>query len=540
MDPRPRRRPLLTVLAALGTLAAGLELSIGQDEPRPAAPDRRVREGLESAVYPTEACRKCHNEEQPVEPTTAKGVWPICRLTENRTYDQQDKHPLAFQALLDPRGQAMAERLGVTGENAAARIDACVRCHATLPIGVEKVADLDPEQFETIRTDGVTCVACHGMYEEWVTEHPKTGGPAPIRALAKKKAEPAPPRWAELDRRQKEYDYGMTDLWDPVRRAETCASCHVGSVAEGKVLTHAMYAAGHPPLPSFEAASFSNAQPRHWEYLREKLAIPGRAERVKPPIDPDHLEETEMAAVSGLVTLREVMRQFADEAAADRRAEPLQPHWPDFARYDCAACHHDLRIDSWRQRRGYAGAPGRPPAPEWPLALVWLGLEAAQDGAADEQAKRLDDLLHAFHEAVVARPFGDRDESAAAARAVADWADDRIAPLRGRTIDRAQARRLLERLTRMPARAADFDSARQIAWAFRVIYEESFDEGDRDASLVAALDRLTAMLALDLPPAKEQLPIERGLAERLEVAARYDPDAFAATMAEIAGRLPRP
>lgn len=533
----PRRRPLLIALAALGTLAVGLELSVGQDEPRPGIPsDRPVREGLESAVYPTESCRKCHNEEQPVEPATAKGVWPICRLTENQYYDKQDKHPLAFQALLDPRGQAMAERLGYTGEHAATKIAACVRCHATLPIGVASVADLDADQFETIRTDGVTCVACHGMYEEWITEHPRTGGPAPIRALTKKKAEAAPPKWAALDRRQKEYDYGMTDLWDPVRRAETCASCHVGNVAEGKVLTHVMYAAGHPPLPSFEAASFSDAQPRHWEYLREKLAVPGRAQRVQPPIDAAHHEQTELVLVSGLFTLREAMRLFAAEAVSGG-SDPLGPHFPDFARYDCAACHHDLRPASWRQRRGYPGPPGRPTAPEWPLALVTLGFDAP---TTDPAAQRLDELLKAFHDAVAARPFGDPTEAAAAARAVAEWADGRIAALRGQIVTTERAQALLARLAHTPASAADFDTARQIAWAFRVIYHEITDEAARDPAIEAVLKRWADLLALDLPPAWRQLPIEGGLPARLDAAARYDPATFAATRAELAARFPRP
>lgn len=542
---RPPRPFLLAALTALATIAVGLELSVvGQDHSRgEVVPSGRpVREGLESAVYPTESCRKCHNEEQPAEPAAAKGVWPICRLTECRDYDTKDKHPLAFQALLDPRGQAIAERLGYTGPNAAASIDACVRCHATLPVGVTSVADLDADQFETIRTDGVTCVACHGMYEEWVTEHPKTGGPAPIRALTKtkKKAEPAPPRWAELTRREKEFDYGMTDLWDPVRRAETCASCHLGNVAEGKVLTHAMYAAGHPPLPSFEAASFSDAQPRHWEYLREKLSVPGRAERVRPPVDPDHREQTELVLVSGLLTLREAMRLFAaeataTEAAAGVGADPLGPHWPDFARYDCAACHHDLRSNSWRQRRGFPGAPGRPPAPEWPLALVWLGFD---NPAGDPAAARLDELLTAFHDAVAARPFGDRDESAAAALRVAEWADGRIAALRGQTVTAERARTLLGRLAHRPVPTADYDTARQTAWAFRAIYHEITAEADRDPAIEATLERLGAMLALDLPPPRQRLPIEGALPARLDAAAAYDPAAFAAAMAELAARVP--
>ena len=31
-----------------------------------------------------------------------------------------------------------------------------------------------------------------------------------------------------------------------------CLSCHLGNAREGRVVTHEMYAAGHPPLPGFE------------------------------------------------------------------------------------------------------------------------------------------------------------------------------------------------------------------------------------------------------------------------------------------------
>ena len=35
-------------------------------------------------------------------------------------------------------------------------------------------------------------------------------------------------------------------------------------------MTHEMYAAGHPPLPSIEVATFANSIPRHWWLLAEK------------------------------------------------------------------------------------------------------------------------------------------------------------------------------------------------------------------------------------------------------------------------------
>ena len=64
----------------------------------------------------------------------------------------------------------------------------------------------------------------------------------------------------------------MIDVRNPVRRAEQCFSCHIGNVEEGKLVTHAMYAAGHPPLPSIEIESFAKQMPRHWRYLDEKVA----------------------------------------------------------------------------------------------------------------------------------------------------------------------------------------------------------------------------------------------------------------------------
>src|SRR5262249_11781730 len=136
-------------------------------------------------------------------------------------------------------------------------------------------------------------VACHGAYKEWFVEH---------GVFAK--------AWREMSREDKETKKGMFDLWNPVKRAEKCASCHIGNRAERKVLTHEIYAAGHPPLPSFEAATFSDQMPRHWQYLAEK----------KPEVQQllhfdGKLERTHLALVSAAVSLREAMKLVAEEAA---------------------------------------------------------------------------------------------------------------------------------------------------------------------------------------------------------------------------------
>ncbi len=46
-------------------------------------------------------------------------------------------------------------------------------------------------------------------------------------------------------------------------------SCHVGNATQGKVVTHPMFAAGHPPLPPIEVASFSKNEPQHWRDPRD-------------------------------------------------------------------------------------------------------------------------------------------------------------------------------------------------------------------------------------------------------------------------------
>ena len=47
-------------------------------------------------------------------------------------------------------------------------------------------------------------------------------------------------------------------------------------------MKHEWYAAGHPPLPSFELATFESQMPAHWKSLREKGPF---AFRDAPPAD---------------------------------------------------------------------------------------------------------------------------------------------------------------------------------------------------------------------------------------------------------------
>ncbi len=495
----------ISALAAVLVIALGLAAHGRGDQP-----DRtETQTKLKPFIFGARACASCHDLQNRRNDTKEELESWICRMDEFPIYNSKDKHKLAFQALTGSRGRRMGELLRTD----VTKLDACLACHSVPDRGIEK-------QQYTRETDGVTCVACHGAHEEWVEKH-QSGSKA----------------WRALDRVQKERLHGMTDLWSPARRAETCASCHIGNFAQGKILTHAMYAAGHPPLPSFEAAAFSDAEPRHWQYLSEKT--PARLERLMPDADPKNRERTQLVAIAALVELRESARLFADQAAAEQPAT-LGAQWPDYARFDCNACHHELQAKagaSWRQLRHQGGAPGRPTAPDWPLVLARLAVETDPSQAATRSAG-LDQALAPFQDALRIRPLGDPKTLVPAAQKIADWADAAIKSLDHTTFDSKTASHFLERLCAVAELAApDYDSARQIAWAFATIYRELIPENHRDPAIEKALASLTAELDLDLPPAQTQALIETTLGGRLKKAADFDPQPFQGYFRSIAKRL---
>ena len=254
----------------------------------------------------------------------------ICRMTEMQFYDKADKHQIAYTQLASERSQKIVSLLGLPHKDATT-VDACLSCHALPQVDGARTS-------AAVLAEGVTCVACHGPYREWFGEHQDA---AVLRGFQKPadRTKDSPKDWLDLSRKEKEEQKGMTDLWDPVRRTVICASCHIGNFKEQKVVTHAMYAAGHPPLPGFEPATFSEFEPRHWQYLREK-SEPQR-DRLKP-VDLANLEHAELVAIGGPVLLRESMRLCADQAKASRGTH-VNGAWPDFARYDCRGCHHELQ-----------------------------------------------------------------------------------------------------------------------------------------------------------------------------------------------------
>jgi len=208
----------------------------------------------------------------------------------------------------------------------------------------------------------------------------------------------------------------MTDVRNPVKRSETCLSCHLGTAS--KWVDHEMIAAGHPDL-YFELDSFSAAMPKHWK------------ER-----DPDPWFNLRLLAISQAVQLRENMRRVARDTAR---------FWPEYSELDCFACHHNLTDakNSWRQERGYSGR--RAGNPKW-NASRYATLKLILDEVSSEDSRRLDSAVSRA-DALVSDITADKGEIGTAARAAGEIADQVAAKMAGYRFDAQADLRLMKRIS---------------------------------------------------------------------------------------------
>jgi hypothetical protein len=409
----------------------------------------------------------------------------------------------------------MGELLHIKGK--VSEEASCISCHAVY------VPDKKLKDGSFKIEEGVSCVACHGAYREWYTRHSSD--------LEDERRD-----WRALSRTVKEERYGMRDLWDPAKRAKVCLSCHIGNHNEGKWVTHAMYAAGHPPLPSVEVATFSDAMPRHWQYLKEKKQLV--QELLKVNRAEAAFEQTHLVLLGGVVSLRETMNLLAAEADAGSRNQESYPAWPELAQFDCYACHHELKTPSWRQRRGYAGRPGRPQMHAWPTELVKLALRYVGE---DENA--LQSAMAPLNAAFDSQPFGNPSDIVAKATSVAQWADKLLQKLETKLkqIQHPVAVQLLRDLcAQATATTPDYHSARQIAWAFNIIYDEAFPDSApkpaNDSEIQKVRAALNEQLMLRLPSGTKK---KIDLSQSLPAINNYDPGPFQLAMSALAKLLPQ-
>jgi len=394
----------------------------------------------------TELCVRCHRSEQ--------GDWVDASTTATWRHDAHSRAHLALSAD-NPRTKVMETALGTT----AARTAACVACHSHSP------DEPAVEEETAVVHAGISCESCHGAGSGYLEPHMEK-------------------RWRFLPPAEKEA-LGMHDLRNPVAKAENCLSCHVGEVASGKIVTHAMYAAGHPPLPAFEMESFGRAMGPHWKRVWEKKpAVQELAARAG--YRTEARSESQRSLIGALVALERsagLARSYAAAAAADPRGLA----WPELSLYDCQACHHELAVPSARQATGYGGlVPGRPSLSRWPRELA--GVAFARAGMPTD----VDLLMAPYRDALSERPFGTaagvRDASADPPHSI----DAAIRALAAAPRDEGLAaaeRETAAALARAGAASGDFESARLLAWVLAPLLADD----------PAAAKRLRAALALDFP-----------------------------------------
>jgi hypothetical protein len=524
----------LAATAAFAILVSALVVLPGpQGSAQPkGAPDAEPAAGEMSARILN--CRRCHLN--PLPEDRANGTTDFIKLTESQTWHDLDLHSLAHAHIRpsETGGPGGKPNLAWEMQQVLAphrpegyRVDRaaeCLTCHATdltahrnphVPLAEKKFDDFDWKS-------GVTCEACHGKADDWIGPHFSAD-------------------WRKVSPEDKA-KRGLVDLRDPYTRAATCAACHVGSKAEGRFVTHEMYAAGHPPLPPFELVTYAADAPRHYYTHRENKALAAMdADTAWKNFHyrKDECAEARSLAVGTVAGFEATMQLLADDAAATAKTGELL----DFAHFDCYACHHDLKVPSWRQQRGYRGTPGRPTMKPWATETLQAVLQHAQGASGintEKVTKTAADVragLVALNKAYDAKPFGQTDEIAKLAGGLVGpcrGLRDELAPL---VYDPAQTealyRLLADRLRKADGKPGpdglylDHDTAQQTVWGLRALREElvaSKKQGfAADPKAEAELDKITALHVRG--PKREPVAGERNR-DRMQRIGAFDPGVF--------------
>ncbi len=226
--------------------------------------------------------------------------------TEFLSWHRDDAHSKAYRVLIEDKGQRIARNLGI--ENAASAPE-CLACHATFV-----PAEVRGKRFQL--SDGVGCESCHGPASKWLGQH-VTGEAS----------------------REDNIKAGMYRTEEPVARASLCLSCHLGT--QDKFANHRLLGAGHPRL-SFELDTYTLLQPAHYR------------------VDADYRERKHLAshvqvwATGQTAAATRTFELFTSDKWASKTA------LPEFAFFDCHACHHAMTEPRWAPRETSGLPPGVP------------------------------------------------------------------------------------------------------------------------------------------------------------------------------------
>jgi hypothetical protein len=383
-------RPRLLLLAALFVLATVCVLGFTHAEPFPATDSPGPSSGPLYVGTGSCSARACHGGIEPLNK-------PI-QQNEYTTWISEDKHARSYQILFDELSLRIAKNLHSTvppSEDAR-----CLACHATPLLADKTKGGLTEDELRLRRVDGVSCEACHGAARDWLAEHTEKD-------------------WKDRPVKDKEAKR-MVDVGDLVKRTQLCTGCHVGAPAgEGipvRDVNHDLIAAGHPRL-NFEATAYLANMPAHWQAAAKKASRPATYEAQAWALG-------QALASAGAMDL-----------LAMRAADKTRP-WPEFAEYDCFACHHDLQAESWRQKRGFdKRTPGALPWDSWYTPL--LDTLTQQGEPKDNPVQVLAELRKEMQKPVPprgpvekqARDMAGRLHEWVGSHAKQDWSQDQVKKL---------------------------------------------------------------------------------------------------------------
>lgn len=223
---------------------------------------------------------------------------------EFAVWQETDPHAKAYALLEQPASREIARKLGL-GNATEAKI--CLDCHTDNVPAAQR-----GERFQL--SDGVGCEACHGGAEQWLNAH-------------------ADKSVAHADNLAK----GMYATDDPVRRAELCLSCHMGT--RDRMITHRIMGAGHPRL-TFELDTFTWLGRPHYAIDADWIQRKGEFSGVRD------------WAVGQGVAASNLLEQLADPHAG------WQGIFPELVLFNCFACHKRMSDRSWGPRQGTGLGPG--------------------------------------------------------------------------------------------------------------------------------------------------------------------------------------
>ena len=244
----------------------------------------------------------------------------------------RDPHARAYSVLLNDHSKQIAARLKLSN-NSAHKSAECLNCHSPATAAAESTIT------GHAALASVDCEQCHGAAELWLKPHQRKD-------------------WKQLATDVK-LRLGYKNLADVLTRATLCTDCHVGGA--GRDVNHDLLAAGHPRL-NFELSTFHANWPKHWPSKTDHSKHP--VSEIKPNDRQGSLFEAKLWAVGQVVTAQRSLELLSHRAAHVQT-------WPEFAEWNCFACHHDLESDSWwqsprRQKQPLDALSWNP----WPYALL--------------------------------------------------------------------------------------------------------------------------------------------------------------------------